>query len=173
MKTLDSHELAGASISPGSASGPRPGWEKKKGHGSTLQKDNEQYAYFTMSGDFSFEEITARAGCQPSEAWNAGDVNPKSRRERRFSRWSLSSRLGTDQDVEAHVGDVLDQLDGNPQAFLSLSREFGGWIQIVEYIHAVTPSHHFAAQTLMRLARYEVATDIDIYFLQSDRREDE
>lgn len=138
-----------------------------------LHNQNENSAYFTISGDFRFEEISTRAGCHPSDAWNAGDINPKTRRERRASRWSLRSRLGIEQDTEAHLRDVLDQLDSNPQAFLLLSQEFNGCIQLVEYIHTVAKGHHFDAQMLRRISNYELAVDIDSYYLQSDRREDE
>ncbi len=54
---------------------------------------NLQYAYFTITDSFDPAEITRRIGVQPTESWSKGDPQPMTRLERKFSRWSLESRL--------------------------------------------------------------------------------
>ena len=57
-----------------------------------MTKDNECYAYFTLVGEFDPKEITQRMGIEPTDSWMKGDINGKTKLERKFSRWSLHSR---------------------------------------------------------------------------------
>jgi hypothetical protein len=134
--------------------------------------DNQQYAYFSVSDGFDPVEITARVGVPPTECWRRGDICPRRQMERKFSRWSLYSRLGRDRELEAHIADVLDQLDANPEAFAAVSREFGGVMQLVGYFHREYPGLHFERAVTEGLARYSLAVDFDFYGLYSHRRED-
>jgi hypothetical protein len=58
-----------------------------------MTKPNELYAYFTITGDFDPASITARVAVEPTDCWTKGDENPRNHMERKFSRWSLYSRL--------------------------------------------------------------------------------
>src|SRR4051794_20903363 len=101
-----------------------------------MVKPNELYAYFkVVADDFDPSEITSRVGIQPTESWKRGDICPRTLRERNYSRWSLYSRLSRDQELEAHVNDVLTQLDSNPEAFREVSLEYDGCMQLVAYFH--------------------------------------
>jgi hypothetical protein len=136
-----------------------------------MSQPNEQFAYFTVTGSFDPEELTLRAGVGPSESWRAGDLHPRTRHERKFSRWFLHSRLPRNEPLEAHVKDVLDQLDENAAGFISLSREYGGGMQLVGYFHEGYPGLHFDADIVARLGRYNLSVDFDFYDLWSDQRE--
>lgn len=81
-----------------------------------LQK-NKLYAYFTITGSFDPSDITQIVGISPTESWQQGDLNPINQRERKFSRWSLYSRLDQEQELEAHLRDVLSQIDSNREGF--------------------------------------------------------
>jgi hypothetical protein len=137
-----------------------------------MVEDNEQYAYFTLGGNFDPAEITARLGVQPTECWRRGDACPRTHRERESSRWSLHSRLDRGRELEAHIRDVLAQLDTTPEAFASLSKEFGGVMQLVAYLRREYPGLHFDRDITERLGRYALAVDFDFYWLYSYRRED-
>jgi hypothetical protein len=134
--------------------------------------ENQQYAYFSVSNGFDPAEITARLRVQPTECWCRGDICPSRKMERKFSRWSLYSRLGRDQDLEAHIADVLAQLDSNAEAFAAVSREFGGVMQLVGYYYREYPGLHFERSIIEGLARYSLEVDFDFYGLYSHRRED-
>ena len=74
--------------------------------------------------------------------------------------------------MEAHIRDVLAQLDANPAAFASVSREFDGVMQLVGYFHRGYPGLHFGRDITEGLGRYSLAVDFDFYWLDSDERED-
>jgi len=91
---------------------------------------------------------------------------------RKFSRWSLHSRLDRGQELEAQIRDVLAQLDANPEAFAAVSEEFGGVMQLVGYFLRDYPGLYFERDITMGLARYSLAVDFDFYWWYSHRRED-
>jgi len=75
-----------------------------------MTEPNEQYAYFTIRGDFDPVDISKLVGVTPTEAWSKGSINPRTQLERKFSRWSLHSRLEKSRELEAHIADVIEQL---------------------------------------------------------------
>ena len=134
--------------------------------------DNQQYAYFTLAGAFDPAEITERVGISPTASWRTGDVCPRTHRERTNNRWKLYSRLGRDQELEAHIRDVLAQLDINREAFVTISRQYGGLMQLVAYYHRDYPGLGFDLEIVEGLARFALAVDFDFYWCDSSRRED-
>jgi hypothetical protein len=137
-----------------------------------MVEENKQYAYFSVSDGFDPAEITARVGVRPTESWRRGDICPRRQMERKFSRWSLHSRLPHEQELEAHIRDVLAQLDANPVEFRAVSLEFGGCMQLVGYFYSDYPGLYFDRVMTEGLARYGLAVDFDFYGLYSHRRED-
>ena len=138
-----------------------------------MSKPNEMYAYFTVSGDdLDPSEITKVLRIAPTYSWKKGDLNPRNSRERKFGRWSLYSRLPHSEEFEAHMADVLAQLDQNPDVFLSISEAYGGCMQLVGYFHSYYPGLYFTPETVQGLAKYKLGVDHDFYYLHSDSRED-
>lgn len=137
-----------------------------------MSEDNQQYAYFTITGSFEPEEITRRVGVEPTESWRKGEVHPKNQRKRKFSRWSLASRLDRSAELEAHIRDVLVQVDQKPAEFQSVSREYGGRMQLVGYWNNLYPGLYLDQSLVESLARYALSVDFDFYYLYSDGRED-
>jgi hypothetical protein len=86
---------------------------------SAMTDANEQYAYFTVTGEFYPAEISRAVGVQPTECWKRGEINPRTQLERKFNRWSLVSRLERQHPLEAHIRNVLDQLGSDTPAFVS------------------------------------------------------
>jgi len=137
-----------------------------------MSQPSEQYAYFTITDSFDPEEITRRVGVNPTDSWKKGSLHPSRGMERKFSRWSLRSRLGTDCSLEDHIKDVLSQLEQNSTEFQKLAKEFGGGMQLVGYFHKGYPGLHFEASLIEGLAKYGLSVDFDFYELWSDGRED-
>jgi hypothetical protein len=137
-----------------------------------MSEENECYAYFTVTGSFDPEYITKRVGINPTDSWRVGDLNPRNSLERKFSRWSLYSRLARSESLEAHIADVLDQLDGNTTAFKEISINESGGMQLVAQIHSEYPGLHFEREIIQRLGEYRLSVDCDFYYLYSDARED-
>jgi hypothetical protein len=144
-----------------------------------MSEPNQQYAYFTVTGLFDPDEVTKAVGVEPTESWQQGVANPSNGRERKFSRWSLESRLSRDADLSDHIKDVLDQLDKSMDGFKKIvsrygedDERFGACMQLVGYFHSFYPGFNLSAQTVRRLAEYGLSSDFDFYYLYDDGRED-
>ena len=137
-----------------------------------MSEPSEQFAYFTITDSFDPEDITRRVGVSPTYSWKKGDLHPRRRMERKFSRWSLRSRLGTDSELEDHIRDVLEQFEQNSSEFQKLAQEFSGCMQLVGYFHEGYPGLHFDPLLIQALAKYGLSVDFDFYELWSDGRED-
>jgi hypothetical protein len=137
-----------------------------------MTKDNEQYAYLTVVGDFDPETITARVGLQSSEAWAKGERNERTHRERKFSRWSLDSRLDRSASLEAHVKDVLEQALPKAEQFRQVADEYQVGLQLVGYFYNDYPGFGLDQHSISGLARLNVSIDCDFYYLYSESREE-
>jgi hypothetical protein len=137
-----------------------------------MTKDNEQYAYFTVVGDFDPRAITERLGIQPSESWQKGTRNERTHFERKFSRWSLNSRLDKSATLEEHVRDVLNQTCDHAAAIREIGQGFKCWVQVVGYFHNDYPGFGLDGGLIAGLARLNIGIDCDFYYLYSHGRED-
>lgn len=133
---------------------------------------NEQYAYFTVNGDFDPSDISQMVGMSPTKSWRKGEINPRTHFERKFSRWSLYSRLERTCELEAHLVDVIQQLNANKNKFVELSLKCGGVMQLVAYFKSDYPGLHFERKLVESLAEFSLSVDFDFYYLYSDTRED-
>ena len=137
-----------------------------------MTETNEQYAYFTVTGDFDPADISQVVGVSPTECWLRGDVNPRTQLERKFSRWSLYSRLERTCELEAHIADVIQQLRMHKRQFGEVSLKHGGVMQLVAYFKAGYPGLHLERELVESLAEFSLRVDFDFYYLYSDSRED-
>ena len=138
-----------------------------------MTEPNEQYAYFTVAGDFDPGDVSELAGLAPTECWSKGDVNPRTLMERKCSRWSLYSRLERTQSLEDHIADVIEQLGAGKPGFVKVCTEHGGGgMQLVAYFRTGYPGLHFDRGLIESLAKYGLSVDFDFYYWYSDRRED-
>jgi hypothetical protein len=133
---------------------------------------NEQYAYFTVVGEFDPEEISLLTGVSPTKAWKKGDINPRSRYEHKFSRWSLYSRLDKESSLEDHMSDVFEQLESKRPEFAELSLRHNCSLQLVGYFKSFYPGFGLDRKLVKSLADYNLALDCDFYYLYSHKRED-
>ena len=126
-------------------------------------KENEQYAYFSLRGDFSAVDVTSRAGVTPRKFWQKGDLHHGGR-VREESWWSLESRLPRGATLEDHIKDVLEQLDKNEALFIELTRLHTGCMQLVGYFRDRYPGLNFEGELVAGLAKYRLSVDFDFYF---------
>jgi hypothetical protein len=137
-----------------------------------MTKDNEQYAYLTVVGDFRPESVTAKLGLEPSETWKKGDRNERTHLERKFSRWSIDSRLERSASLEDHVRDVLEQVLPNAEQIRQVATEYKVWVQLVGFFHNNYPGFGMDRELISGLAQLNLGVDCDFYYLYSDSRED-
>jgi hypothetical protein len=133
---------------------------------------NEYKAYFTVTGEFDPEEISQRLQMEPSDAWKKGDRNERTHLERKFSRWSLNSRLDAFQSIEEQIADVLAQLDGKEDSVRELKRLYFTGMVTVGWFYKDYPGMTFDRELIAALAKFNLGMDCDFYYLYSDRRED-
>ncbi len=67
---------------------------------------------------------------------------------------------------------MLAQLGNNRAEFASLSKEFGGVIQLLAYLRRFCPDLQFDSEITEVLGSYSLAVDCDFDWLYSDRRVD-
>jgi hypothetical protein len=89
---------------------------------------------------------------------------PRTQTPRKCSRWQLHSRLDRSASLEAHVLDVLTQIDANASSFEQISSEFGGVMELVGYFYDGYPGLHFERDIVTRLAQHSLSVDCDFYF---------
>lgn len=130
---------------------------------------NKAYAYFAIYGDFEPSEISQVTGATPTDVRMKGEQRPG--RVSQTSLWRLGSTLGQDRPLEAHIRNVLAQLDISAEAFQRISRQFSGTMQLVSEFHDY-PGLHFERDIVDGLARYALAVDFDFYNLSSPEQED-
>ena len=139
---------------------------------SDLTRANECYAYFTVTGEFDPRDISARLNLEPTDCWKKGDRNEQTHYERKFSRWSLQSRLDHFASLESHVEDVLEQLQPAQKDVVELLKNIHGEMQLVGHFFSDYPGLHFEPSTISKLAALNLGVDFDFYYMYSDRRED-
>ena len=91
---------------------------------------------------------------------------------RKFSRWSLYSRLGRNCSLEDHITDVIQQLGENKSGFVEASSKHGGVMQLVAYFKSGYPGLDFQRELVKSLAEFSLSVDFDFYYLYSDSRDD-
>lgn len=137
-----------------------------------MTKDNEQYAYFSVTGDFDPSSITLRLSLEPTEQWMKGTRNERTHFERKFSRWSLESRLARSSSLEDHVRDVLEQTRERAEEIRQVGKEYTAYMQLVGWFHNDYPGFGLDEDVISGLAKLNIGIDCDFYYLYSDRRED-
>jgi hypothetical protein len=137
-----------------------------------MTKDNEQYAYLTITGDFDPELITVRLGLKPTECWRKGDRYERTTHERQFSRWSLESRLNRSASLESHVRDVIEQAASRAEIVREIGTQYDCWVQLVGLFHNNYPGFGMDREIISGLAKLNVGIDCDFYYLYSHERED-
>ena len=137
-----------------------------------MTKDNEQYAYFSVTGDFDPSSITSLLSLEPTEQWMKGTRNERTHFERKFSRWSLESRLPRSSSLEDHVRDVLEQTRERAEEIRQVGKEYTAYMQLVGWFHNDYPGFGLDGDIITGLAQLNIGIDCDFYYLYSDRRED-
>jgi Domain of unknown function (DUF4279) len=117
-----------------------------------VSEPNEFTAYFTINGDFDPADVTAAIGVQPSKQWRKGDIFGRIKKlERKFSRWSLESRLPSSSPLEEHVKDVLVQLGSVKQQVVALRPKWEPSIETVAYFNDYPTGFSFDFETITEL----------------------
>ena len=124
-----------------------------------------EYAYFSVSGTGTHEQVTQILGITPSEAWNVGDVNPRNGKPRKFMFWCMQSGLDDKQPLEMHIQNLFLYLHPKADALRQLWVEFDLTLQCVGYFPPSGHGMHFSREQIRQAAQLGVAFDLDFYYV--------
>jgi hypothetical protein len=136
-----------------------------------IARNNEAFAYLTITGEIDPLEITVALGTPPDQFWAKGDVDSSGRR-RETSRWSLASDLSESISTEAHIDNVLMRLAHKRDALYAIAKRHRTTIQVVGYYWRSHPGLVLVPEQFSRLADCGLGLDLDLRWLRSDDRED-
>jgi hypothetical protein len=85
-----------------------------------------QYAYLGIIGKGPAQKITDILGVNPDDDWSEGDTwqTKGPHKKRWFTNWKLNSGLPETDDLNAHVGAILNRLNVRELAVQSLTGDY-------------------------------------------------
>ncbi len=125
-----------------------------------------EYAYVSISGPGTHEAVTAALQLRPSEAWNAGDKNPRNGKPRRGMVWRLSSDLDDTHALREHVDALLVVIGTRESELRKLWVDYELTLQCVGYYPSWTHGVHFDRDVVRHAAGLGFAIDLDCYFVE-------
>lgn len=125
-----------------------------------------EFVYLRITGPGGHAAITERLGFPPSEAWDVGDVHPKSGKPRRFMCWQLRSGLDDTHSVDEHLRSLLAGLRLKAAELRELWVDYDLTLQCVGYYPPSAGSGmHFDREVVRQAAQLGLAIDCDHYFI--------
>ena len=125
-----------------------------------------EFAYLSITGPGTHEAITERLRVQPSEAWNAGDANPRTGQPRKFMCWRLRSGCDDTRSLEEHIRSLLTGLQLRAAELRGLWVDYDLTLQCVGYYPPSAGSGmHFDREVVRQAAQPGFAIDCDHYFV--------
>ncbi len=124
-------------------------------------------ASLTITGlDFDPQDITDKLGIIPTKTWKIGDlIHPKGTIKRKHNGWVLKSNLSKDNDLEAHIKSLLEQLQPVWDRVQEISHKYDTEISCVIYTDGEVPSIHLDQEIINKSHQINAEIDIDLYIL--------
>jgi len=127
-----------------------------------------EFAYLSITGPGLHEAVTERLGLKPSDAWNAGDINPRSGRPRTFMAWKLRSGLDDTRSLDDHISSLLLVVGRKAMDLRELWVDYDLTLQCVGYYPPSGGSGmHFNREVVRQAAQLGFAIDCDHYFVHA------
>lgn len=134
-------------------------------------------ASFNLTGlDFDPQNITDKLGIIPTKTWKIGDlVHPKATLKRQHNGWVINSKLGKNNDLEAHIKSLFEQLQPIWDIVQEIGHNYDAEISCVIYTEAEVPAIHLDKEIINKSHQINAEIDIDLYILpenikQNDQR---
>lgn len=125
-----------------------------------------EFAYLSITGPGTHEAITERLRTQPSEAWNAGDANPRTGQPRKSMCWRLRSGSDDTRSLAEHVQSLLVGMSMRVAELRELWADYDLTLQCVGYYPPSSGSGiHFDREVIRQAGQLGLAIDCDHYFV--------
>ncbi len=127
---------------------------------------SRELAYVIITGSGTHEAITQRLGLNPSEAWNAGDINPRTGQPRKRTCWRLESGHDDTRPLDEHIRSLLSMVGTKAAEMRHLWVDHDLYLQCVGYYPRSSGSGmHFDREVVRQAAQLGLAIDCDHYFV--------
>ena len=130
-----------------------------------------EFAFFHVTGPGTHEEVTALLGIKPTEAWNAGDTNPRNGNPRKAMSWRMASGLDDTQPLAEHIRTLFFWLQPRSEALRQLWIEHDLTLQCIGYFPPSGHGMHFDREQVRRAAQLGLALDLDFYYMDDHGHE--
>ena len=125
-----------------------------------------EFAYLSVTGPGAHETITEQLGLEPTEAWNVGDINPRTGPARKFMSWRLKSGLDDTRSVDEHIKSLLLAIGHKTAEIRRLWVDYDLQLQCVGFYPPSSGSGmHFDREVVRQAAQLGLAIDCDHYFV--------
>src|SRR5687767_1678855 len=94
---------------------------------------SREFCYVFIPGPGSHEAVSERLGIAPSEAWNIGDISPRTGRPRKRMTWKLESGLDDSRPMSEHMASLLLALRPRTEEVRALWVDYELILQCVGY----------------------------------------
>ena len=125
-----------------------------------------EYAYVSITGPGTHDAITAALGLKPTQAWNAGDTNPRSGKPLQRMQWRLESGLDDRQPLREHIDALLGILGTRAASLRSLWRDYDITLECVGYYPPMTHGAHLDSGRCANRGDLGLEINLDFYFVE-------
>lgn len=123
-----------------------------------------EYAYLSITGIGTHQEITEVLGIEPSMAWNAGDINERNGKAQKSLHWKKSSGLDDRENLESHLDAIFFTLTNKHKAIQELFfKGYEPYIQCVGYYPDAGHGTHLSREIVRKAGQLNLAIDLDFY----------
>ena len=108
------------------------------------------------------EEITSLVGMAADRSWASGDPKKNGKGKHRSNGWEVHSDLPPEDDLEAHLDNLLSKLEGCSDNISRLPEGMGVMLSCAVYSD-YNPELYFTSEQVVRIAALRAEFDIDVY----------
>lgn len=132
---------------------------------------SREYAYLRITGPGTHEDVTSIVGINPTEAWNVGDVSPRTGKPRTLMSWRLSSGVDDTVALDSHIEVIFQRLRTKSDALRKLCVDFDLTLQCVGYFPASGHGANFNREQIRQAAQLGLSLDLDFYYVDDHEHE--
>jgi hypothetical protein len=129
---------------------------------------NREYAYLSVIGDGTHQEVTKIINIKPSLAWNPGEKSEQTGRIQKFMRWTLDSGLNDTEPLEKHFDAIFFRLKKRHKEIQALFFSgYDAYIQCAGYYPPSGHGTHLNREIIREAGKLNLAIDLDFYYIDS------
>ena len=128
-----------------------------------------EYAYLSIMGNGTHQEITEILGIEPSLAWNAGEKSEHNGRTQKLMHWKKNSGLDDKESLENHIEAIFFLLSRKHKEIQELFfKGYDPYIQCAGYYPESGHGTHLSREIIRTAGQYNLAIDLDFYHISAN-----